>query len=167
MHHVFNRWCCSDEGQIELSLEAFLNNFHVQQTKESAAETKTQCARGFGFVSDRCIVQFEALQTFAQVFEVVSINWEQTAEHHRLGVAVTIKNIYCRVNGGCNGLTASGLAYIFDSGNEITHFTGPEFGNRCRHRHACTNLDHFVRCFRLHEQQFASTREATIHHADA
>ncbi len=167
MHHVFNRWCCSNKGQVELALEAFLHNFHVQKTKESAAETKTQCARRFGLVGDRCIVQFEALQTFAQVFEVVSINWKQTTEHHRLRVAIAVKNIYCRIDCGRYGLTASGLSYIFDSSNEITHFARPKFGDGCRHWHACTNLDYFVRCFRLHEQQFASTRKATIHHADA
>ena len=43
-HAVCNRWSCSNESQIELTLEALFHNLHVQQTKEPTSESKSKSA---------------------------------------------------------------------------------------------------------------------------
>ena len=78
-----------DERQAELALETFLHDLHVQQTEESATETESERTRRFGFVRDRCVVELQLLQALAKVLELVAVDRIQTAEHHRLGIAIT------------------------------------------------------------------------------
>ncbi len=139
----------------------------MQEPEESTAEAEPECTGGLGLIGDRGVVQLQLLQTLAEVLEVVAVDREQTAEHHRLRVAVTRERLLGGIRKRRHRLTASRLAHVLDACDEVTHFARPEFGDGSRSRHACTDLDHFVRRLRLHEQQLAACRQPSVHHAHA
>ena len=45
---IVDRWTRGNEVKIELALQAFLDDFHVQQAQEAHAEAKTERHRGLG-----------------------------------------------------------------------------------------------------------------------
>jgi hypothetical protein len=47
---------------VELALEAFLHDFHVQQAEEAAAEAEAQRLRHFRLVHQRGVVQLQFFQ---------------------------------------------------------------------------------------------------------
>ena len=54
---VDNRWRSRDQLQIEFAVEPFLNDFHVQQAKKAATESKAECLAGFRLVGETGIVE--------------------------------------------------------------------------------------------------------------
>src|SRR5262249_35357436 len=47
---ISHAWSRCDERKLKLAFEAFLDDLHVKQAKESASKTKTQCRRCLWFV---------------------------------------------------------------------------------------------------------------------
>ncbi len=74
---------CGDHVHVELPVEAFLHDLHVQQSEEAATESESQCQRRLRLEGQRGIVQLQFLQRRAQVFEVLRLNRIHTGEDHR------------------------------------------------------------------------------------
>ena len=53
---------CRDHIHIEFTVQAFLDNLHMQQSQESATETKTQSGRTFRLECQGSIIQLQFLQ---------------------------------------------------------------------------------------------------------
>ena len=77
-----------DEREVVLALEALAHDLHVQQAEEAAAEAEAERARRLGLVGERRVVEPQLLERLAQVGVLVAVDRVETAEHHRLRVAV-------------------------------------------------------------------------------
>ena len=167
MHAVLDAGRRGDEGQVELSLQAFLHDLHVEQTEEPAPEAETERTRRLGRVGDAGVVQLQLLEALAQQFEVVAVDGEQPAEHHRLRIAIAMERFGGPVEEGGDGLTRTSLTDVLDARDEIADLARTEFGHRRGHWATHTDLDCFLWGARLHEQQLRCAVDAAVHHANA
>ena len=77
-----------DERQVVFAFEALAHDLHVQQAEEAAPEPEAERARRLGFVRERRVVEPQPFERLAQVGVLVALDGIQTAEHHRLRLAV-------------------------------------------------------------------------------
>ena len=164
VHAVLDAGRRGDEREVELALEPLLHDLHVQQAEEPAAEAEAQRAGRLGFVGDRRVVELQLLQALAQVLEVVAVDRVQTAEHHRLRVAVAGQRLGRPVRRGGDGLADAGLGDVLDAGDQVADLAGAELGQRGRHRSASADLDDLVQRAGLHELQPAAAGQPAVHH---
>jgi len=130
VHDVLDARRGGDERKIDLALEPLPDDLHVQETEEPTTEAETERAGRLGLIADRCVVELHLLEAFPKVLEIVALHREQTAEHHGLGVAVTLKRGSRRAGGVGDGLSHPRLADVLDARDEITHFAGAERDHR-------------------------------------
>ena len=108
-----------DESEVELALQPLLDDLHVQQAEEAAAEAEAERARRLRRVADRRVVELQLLEALAEGLEVVAVDREQAAEHHRLRIVVAVERLGCAVRERRDRLAAAGLADGLDAGDEI------------------------------------------------
>ncbi len=70
--------------EIRFAFEPLLDDFHVQQAQESAAEAEAQRIARFGLEFEARVVDAELGERVAQLFEVLSVRRIQPAIHHAL-----------------------------------------------------------------------------------
>ena len=75
-HFIHDRRSRCDQVHAEFALQSFLNDFHMQKTKETAPETEAQRLRHFWFVLQGRIVQLQFFQRIAQGVVLVGFNRE-------------------------------------------------------------------------------------------
>ena len=88
VHVVVDRGARGDQVQIELALQALLDDLHVQQAQEAHAETKAQRHRRLRLPHQRRIVDVQLIERVAQVLVVLVVDGEQARVDHGLGLAV-------------------------------------------------------------------------------
>jgi len=86
IYHIGYVWNGGDDIHVELTVEALLNDLHVEQSEESAAESESQRQRTLRLECQRRVVQLEFLQRRAQVFVLVGFDGIDAREDHRLHV---------------------------------------------------------------------------------
>jgi len=89
-----------DQRQVELALEALLDDLHVQHAEEPAAKAVAQRQGGLGLVGERRIIEPQLLEGVAQRLVVRVLDRVEPGEDHRLGVAIARE----RRGGGARGL---------------------------------------------------------------
>ena len=167
MHPVLDAGRRGDQGEVELALEPLLDDLHVQQPEEAAAEPEPERRRRLGLVGDRCVAELQLLDALAQVLEVVAVDRVQAAEHHRLRIAVAGQGLGRAAERGRDRLTAAGLADQLDAGDQVADLARTELLDRRRHRAAHADLDDLVVGLGLHEQHLVGTGHAAVHHPHA
>ena len=166
VHAVLDARRGGDQREVELALEALLHDLHVEQAEEAAAEAEPERARRLGLVRDRRVVELQLLQALAQVLELVAVDRVETAEHHRLRIAVAGQRLGGAVRRGGDRLTGAGLGDVLDAGDEVADLAGAELGQRGRSRPAGPDLDDLVQRVGLHELQPAAVCQPAVHHPD-
>src|SRR3546814_17224873 len=73
-----------DEVQIIFARQPLLNDFKMQQAQKTTAEAKAQRRARFHLKAEAGVVKPQLGNGVAQLFEVVRIHGEQSAEHTRL-----------------------------------------------------------------------------------
>ena len=58
-HLINNVRCCRNQAQVIFTLQALLDNVHMQKSQEAAAEAKAQRCRGLRLEYERSIVQLQ------------------------------------------------------------------------------------------------------------
>src|SRR5690606_7165132 len=61
----------SNYGHVKLSLQALLDNLHVEHSQKSASETETKSGRRFRFKSKGSIIQLEFFQRSTKLFKLL------------------------------------------------------------------------------------------------
>ena len=69
---------------VELALEPLLDDLHVQQAEEPAAEPEAERDRRLRLVEERRVVQPQLLERVAQLGILVALDRIEPGEHHRL-----------------------------------------------------------------------------------
>ena len=85
---VLDRRRGRDEVEVELALEALLDDLHVEQAEEAAAEPEAQRDRALGLVGEARVVEVELLERVAQQRVVLAAERVDAGEHEALRLLV-------------------------------------------------------------------------------
>ncbi len=83
-HFVDDGRRAADELQLVFALEALLDDVHVQQAEEAAAEAEAEGARDFRLVVERGVVELQLRERIAKLLVVFGVDREEPREHARL-----------------------------------------------------------------------------------
>ena len=110
---IVHRGARGNEVQVELALQALLDDFHVQQAQEAHAEAKAERHRGLGLPHQRRVVDVQLIERITQVLVVLVIDREQARIDHGLGLAVTGKRLGAGIRRPREGIAhANGLGVL-------------------------------------------------------
>ena len=123
-----------NQVQFEFALEAFADNFQVQQSEESTAEAEAQGRTGFRLKGQRRIVELEAFQSVAQIREIGAINGVNARKDHGARIAIAGQRFFSASNSRGHGVTNAGLTNILHAGNKVANFASCNSRSRSRFR---------------------------------
>ena len=86
---VLDRRRRRDEVEIELPLQPFLDDLHVEQPQEPAAEPEPQRDRALGLEREARVVEVQLVECFAQHRVVLATDGIDACEHEALGRLVS------------------------------------------------------------------------------
>ena len=135
----------------------------MQQPKKPTTKPKPQRPRGLGLVTNTCVIESKFFETLAQVFKIVTINWVQTAKHHRLWIAVTRESLKRWRQSSCDCFTTSSLRDVFDARDEIAHFTWTKFCHGSWYWTAHADLECLMNIASLHKLHARTCVHAAMH----
>ncbi len=144
-----------DEIDIELTLQPLLDDLHMQQAEEAAAETEAERGRAFGLDGKRGIVEPQFFKRVAQHGVLMRVDRVQACEDHGLDVFKARQCIGCRPRGLGDGVTDLGVGNGFNGRDK-------EADLACRQ---LENLDRFGRqhAKRIHVELAVVRHEADTH----
>ena len=99
----------------------------MQQPEEAAAETETQRGRGFHLEREAGVVEAQLAHRRAQRFEIVGIDREQAAEHHRDRRLEARQHVGHRLAVVGDGVADAGIGHFLDRGGDEADLAGAEF----------------------------------------
>ena len=113
-----------DQVEVVLALQPLLDDLHVQQAEEAAAEAEAQRDRTLRLEEERRIVQPQLLQRFAQQRVLVRVDGVESGEDHRLQLFEAGQ----RLNRGMivvgDGVADLGVGDVLDVGDQEADFAG-------------------------------------------
>src|SRR5438309_643880 len=83
-HPILDRRRRRDQVELELALQALLDDLEMQQPEEAAAKAEAEGGGVLGLVRERGVVQLQLLQGLLQVDELFGVARKQAGEDHRL-----------------------------------------------------------------------------------
>src|SRR3989442_6374985 len=113
-----------DEGEVELALEALLDDLEVEHAQEAAAESITEGERGLGLEVERAVVELELLEGIAQSLVVGVLDGVEAREDHGLGVAIAGAGLGRGPQDVRDGLAHLGVGHALDGSGEKPDLAG-------------------------------------------
>ncbi|MPL67355.1 hypothetical protein SDC9_13046 [bioreactor metagenome] len=107
-----------DQIEVIFALQPVAHHFEVQKTKEAATEAEAERRRGLHLVAERGVVQREFLDRVAQRLEIIRIDREEAAEHHRLRRLEARQRRRAGFLLMGDGVAHTGVAHLLDRGGE-------------------------------------------------
>ena len=98
-HLVFDARCRRQQIEVVLALQPLLDDLHVQQTEEAAAEAETERERRFRLVGQRGVVQLQPFERVAEQRVLLAVDRVESGEDHRLGRSIAGQRLAGRVGG--------------------------------------------------------------------
>ena len=117
----------SDYVHVKFAAEAFLNDFHMEQAEESAAETESEGNGAFRLEGQRGIIELELFKRGAEVFKVFSLNWVDSGKDHRLDFLEALNGLFTGAIDMGNSVAHFDFLAGFDSGDDISYVAGGNF----------------------------------------
>ncbi len=99
----------------------------MQEAEEAAAEAEAERGRGFHLEREARVVEAQLAHRRAQRLEVVGIDREQAAEHHRHGGLEARQHLGDRLAVVGDGVADAGVGDFLDRGGDEADLTGAEF----------------------------------------
>ena len=93
---VLDRRRRGDEVEAELALEPLLDDLHVEQAEEAAAEPEAERDRALRLVGEARVVEVELLERVAQQRVVLAADRVDAREDEALGRLVAGQRLGCR-----------------------------------------------------------------------
>src|SRR5690348_1458906 len=153
-----------DEVNVEFALEALLDDFHVQEAKEAAAEAETQSGGVFGFVEKSGVVELEFSQGVAKEFIIAGVHGEKAGENHGLDGFEARKR-----RGGTfcfdNSVADARIGDALDIGDDEADVASGELFKDYRLRREDAQVLHFVDLIHGAEANLHPRGNAAFHHA--
>ncbi len=155
-----------DDVHVEFAVEAFLHDFHVQQSEESRAEAKAERFGCFRFPAEGRIVQAELFEGFAQILVVFRVDGVDTRVNHREHVLVAWERFFGRVCCIRERVTDFHVADGFHIREYVTDHAFGEFRARVAMHAECTDFGHHIFAASLHHADFHARLERAFDNAD-
>ena len=110
-----------DDVHVELAVEPFLDDFHVEQSEESAAETEAEGHGAFGLEGEAGIVELQLLERGAEVLEVLRLDGIDACEDHRFHLLEACNGLLAGVLHGGDGVAHLDFRCRLDAGDDVAH----------------------------------------------
>ena len=107
-----------DEVEVVLALQPLLDDLHVQQAEEAAAEAEAERLRGLRLEGEGGVVEPQLLQRVAQVLVVGGVDRVDAGEDHRLDFLEAGERRVGRRRGVGDGVADLGVGDVLDVGDE-------------------------------------------------
>ena len=115
-----------DEVQVELPLQALLNDLHVEHPQKAAAEAEAQGGGGLRLEGQGGVVELELFQGIPQVGVLGAVFGVNAAVDHAPGRAIAGQGLVSGVFHGGDGVAHLGVLDVLDGGGEIADLAGGE-----------------------------------------
>ena len=99
----------------------------MQQPEEAAAEAEAERGRGFHLEREAGVVEAQLAHRRAQRFEIVGVDREQAAEHHRDRRLEARQHVGHRLAVVGDGVADAGVGDFLDRGGDEADLAGAEF----------------------------------------
>ncbi len=119
-----------DEVDPELALEALLDDLHVEQAEEAAAEPEPERDGALGLVRERRVVEMELLERLAEFRIVLAADGIDAGEDEALGLLVAGQRLGGGAGDGRDGVADLGLADVLQPGGDVADLAGDELLDR-------------------------------------
>src|SRR5713101_3084674 len=166
LHAVLDGGCRRDELQLELALQAFLDDLEVEQTEESAAKPESQRGRVLRLVRKRAVVELQLLERLLQVGELVRVGGKQAREHHRLDLSIAGERAGGSAFRAGDRVSDTGVDHVLDRGGDVTDLTRGQFLGRRGPRREPSHLIDFVNFSGVHHPDLVARLDLAIDDAD-
>ena len=110
--------------KVELPLQAFLDDLHVEHAQKAAAEAEAQRHGGFRLEGQAGVVQLQLFQRVPQVGVLAAILGVDAAVDHALRRAIAGQRLGGGVRRVGDGVAHLRVLHVFDAGGEIAHLAG-------------------------------------------
>ena len=153
-----------DQVQPELALQAFLNDFQVQQAEKAATKAKAERHGIFRLVEESCIVQLQLAERVAQRLVLVGEHGKNSGKHHRLDGFETGKR-GSGTRGFGDSVAHARIGHPLDVGDDEADIAGFEFFEGDRFWRERAELFHFVDFVGGHQPDLHVFGDAAFHDA--
>ncbi len=140
---VLDRRRRRDEVEAELALEPLLDDLHVEQAEEPAAEPEPERDRALRLVREARVVEVELLERLAQQRVVLAADGVDAGEHEALGLLVAGQRLARRPGLGRERVADLGLADVLEAGRDVADLAGDELLDRHELRPEDAELQRF------------------------
>ena len=130
LHPVLDRGRGGDEVEVELALEALLDDLHVEQPQEAAAEPEPERDRALRLVRERGVVEVQLLERVAQERVVRAAERVQAGEHEALRLLEAGQGLGRRLRDGRHRVADLRLAHVLQAGRDVAHLARHELLDR-------------------------------------
>ena len=121
---VLHRRRGRDEVQVELALEALLDDLHVEQAEEAAAEPEAEGDRALGLVGEARVVEMELLEGVAEERVVLAADGVDAGEHEALGLLVARQRRLGGPGGIGERVADLGVADVLEPRGDVADLAG-------------------------------------------
>ncbi len=125
VHHRRRR---GDQVQIIFAGQPFLDDFQMEEAEEAAAEAEAQRRAAFHFEAEAGIVQAQLADAVAQFVEIIGVDREEAAKHHRLHFLEARQRRGCAIFDRGDGVAHAGLGNFLDLRGDEADFACRQFG---------------------------------------
>ena len=164
-HLINNVRCGSNQAQIIFTLQALLDNVHMQQAQKAAAEAKAQRGRCFRLKYQRSIVQLQLFQSITQIIVIGILYRIQTAVYHRGSLAVARQRCFRRIVTVCYGIADACILNVFDAGSKETYLALLQLINIDDAGFEVTNLGNIKFRTGCHHANLHALAQTSLHNA--
>ena len=164
-HSVTHTRRGGDEVDVKLALEAFLDDFQVQQPQESAAESEAQRHRVLRLEVERAVVQTQLFERVAQQTMFMRLDRIEPGEDHRLDFLEAGQGFGRGVGDFRYRVADLGVGDRFDIAVQVSGLARGEFVARDRLRRLIAEPFHFERLAVGHQLDLLAHFEAAIEDA--
>ena len=112
-----------NQVNVKLPLQTLLDDIHVKQAQESAAETKAQGLGGFRFKLETGIIELQFFQGFTEVIVLVGFNGIETGKNHGIHLLIASQGFGGWIVGQGDGVTNPGIGNSLDGGRNIANIS--------------------------------------------
>ena len=151
-----------DDVHGELAVKTLLDDFHVEESEEAAAETEAQCHGRFRLEGEGSVVQTEFLKAGAQLFEVLCFNGIDTGKDHRFHFFKSRNGFGAGILDGGEGVADLHFGGSLDATDDVAHVAATEDGAGLEFHLQNANLVGIIFLFRVDEKHFLSGFQATV-----
>ncbi len=127
---VLDRRRRGDEVERELALEAFLDDLHVEEAEEPAAEPEPECDRALWRVGEARVVEVELLEGVAKERIVLAADRVDPGEDEALGGLVAGERLRGRPDDGRHRVADLGVADALQPGRDVADLAGHQLVDR-------------------------------------